>query len=69
MAQVASPSRSHTWPRLRCRSASDRADETENELLRLLSAKDYRAFMRLAVTSRKNILVSGPTGSAMRSAG
>ena len=29
----------------------------------LLDAKDYRAFMRLAVASRKNIVVSGPTGS------
>ena len=33
------------------------------ELLRLLDAQDYEAFMRLAVVSRKNILVSGPTGS------
>ena len=31
--------------------------------LRLLEARDYEAFMRLAVVSRKNILVSGPTGS------
>ena len=38
-------------------------DETERELLRLLVAGEYVAFMRLAVTSRKNILVSGPTGS------
>ncbi len=35
----------------------------EGELLRLLSAGDYVSFMRLAVVSRKNILVSGPTGS------
>ena len=33
------------------------------ELLRLLAARDYPAFMRLAVRGRKNILVSGPTGS------
>jgi type IV secretion system protein VirB11 len=38
-------------------------DETEEELLRLLGSSDYEAFMRLAVRSRKNILVSGPTGS------
>jgi type IV secretion system protein VirB11 len=38
-------------------------DETERELLRLLSAGEYEAFMRLAVGARKNILVSGPTGS------
>ncbi len=36
---------------------------TELELLRLLSNGDYPAFMRLAVRSRQNILVSGPTGS------
>ena len=30
---------------------------------RLLDACDYPSFMRLAVLSRKNILVSGPTGS------
>ena len=33
------------------------------ELLKLLESQDYEAFMRLAVLSRKNILVSGPTGS------
>jgi type IV secretion system protein VirB11 len=38
-------------------------DDTEQELLRLISANEYEAFMRLAVRSRKNILVSGPTGS------
>jgi type IV secretion system protein VirB11 len=38
-------------------------DEAEAELLRLLAAADYEAFMRLAVKARKNILVSGPTGS------
>jgi type IV secretion system protein VirB11 len=45
------------------RRATDSADETETELLRLLAQKDYEAFMRLAVVSRKNILVSGATGS------
>lgn len=38
-------------------------DETEQELLKLLARRDYEAFMRLAVISRRNILVSGPTGS------
>jgi type IV secretion system protein VirB11 len=45
------------------RQAGQNLDDTEEELLRLLSASDYEAFMRLAVRSRKNILVSGPTGS------
>jgi type IV secretion system protein VirB11 len=45
------------------RRASETLDETEGELLRLLEAQSYEAFMRLAVVSRKNILVSGPTGS------
>ncbi len=45
------------------RRASDALDETETDLVRLLEAQDYEAFMRLAVVSRKNILVSGPTGS------
>lgn len=35
----------------------------EPELQRLHAANDYQAFMRLAVRSRCNILVSGPTGS------
>ena len=43
--------------------ASSELDPTEEELLRLLGRQDYEAFMRLAVRSRKNILVSGPTGS------
>jgi type IV secretion system protein VirB11 len=45
------------------RRSSSTLDETEQELLRLLASKDYEAFMRLAVKGRKNILVSGPTGS------
>jgi type IV secretion system protein VirB11 len=45
------------------RRAGQKLDDTEEELLRLLSSSDYEAFMRLAVRSRKNILVSGPTGS------
>lgn len=39
------------------------ADQVEPKLLELLAAKEYEAFMRLAVVARKNILVSGPTGS------
>jgi type IV secretion system protein VirB11 len=45
------------------RRASDALDETETELLRLLETQEYESFMRLAVLARKNILVSGPTGS------
>jgi len=45
------------------RRAGQKLDGTEEELLRLLSSSDYEHFMRLAVRSRKNILVSGPTGS------
>jgi type IV secretion system protein VirB11 len=45
------------------RRAVGALDEVERELLHLLATGDYRAFMRLAVLSRKNILVSGPTGS------
>jgi type IV secretion system protein VirB11 len=45
------------------RQSGQKLDGTEEELLRLLASSDYEAFMRLAVHSRKNILVSGPTGS------
>jgi type IV secretion system protein VirB11 len=45
------------------RRASEALDNTETELMKLLEAEDYESFMRLAVVSRKNILVSGPTGS------
>ena len=45
------------------RRAGDMLDETETQLLQLLAVGDYESFMRLAVRSRKNILVSGPTGS------
>ena len=47
----------------RTRRATPVLDHTETELLRMLASGDYLAFMRLAVRSRKNILVSGPTGS------
>jgi type IV secretion system protein VirB11 len=45
------------------RRATEALEDSESELLRLLEAKHYEAFMRVAVQSRKNILVSGPTGS------
>lgn len=45
------------------RQAARTLDETDAELLRLLAAEDFESFMRTAVRSRKNILVSGPTGS------
>ena len=45
------------------RRATDALDETEIRLLEQLEAREYEAFLRLAVRSRKNILVSGPTGS------
>jgi type IV secretion system protein VirB11 len=45
------------------RRATDALDESEATLLRLLEVQAYEDFMRLAVTSHKNILVSGPTGS------
>jgi type IV secretion system protein VirB11 len=38
-------------------------DAVDAELLALLANAEFEAFMRLAVASRKNILVSGPTGS------
>lgn len=44
-------------------SADASLAESEQELLRLLAARQYEAFLRLAVRTRKNILVSGPTGS------
>jgi type IV secretion system protein VirB11 len=47
----------------RARRSSDALDDMERELLSLLAGGEYVAFMRLAVKSRKNILVSGPTGS------
>jgi type IV secretion system protein VirB11 len=38
-------------------------EDREAELKRLHAAGEYQAFLRLAVLSRRNILVSGPTGS------
>jgi type IV secretion system protein VirB11 len=45
------------------RRAGSALETSEIRLLELLAAQDFESFMRLAVTSRKNVLVSGPTGS------
>ena len=45
------------------RRSSESVDETEQTLLKLLSARDYEQFMVAAVKARKNIVVSGQTGS------
>ena len=45
------------------RRASETLDAIEQELLALLAARDYEAFMGLAVRAKKNIIVSGATGS------
>jgi type IV secretion system protein VirB11 len=45
------------------RRASAHLQDYEQELLRLLDARDYEAFLRLAVRCRRNIIVSGPTGT------
>ncbi len=47
----------------RAKPAGKMLDAIEQELLALLQRCDFEAFMRLAVRSRKNIVVSGPTGS------
>lgn len=47
----------------RCIAACDALDSTEQELLALLEAREFERFLDLAVKSRKNIVVSGPTGS------
>jgi type IV secretion system protein VirB11 len=45
------------------RRSSNTLDAAETELLALLEAQEFERFMRLAVLTRRNILVSGPTGS------
>jgi type IV secretion system protein VirB11 len=45
------------------RRADSSCDPCAEQLLALLTRAQWEAFMRLAVRSRKNILVSGPTGS------
>ena len=45
------------------RHAESLCEEVDQELARLHATRDFPAFMRLAVQARKNIVVSGPTGS------
>ena len=47
----------------RVRHDTDSVDAREQELLALRDARDYAGFLRLAVESRLNIVVSGATGS------
>lgn len=47
----------------RCVPASGELDETEQTLLRLHQAREFEEFLRVAVGVRKNIIVSGATGS------
>jgi type IV secretion system protein VirB11 len=47
----------------RARRSTGALDDTESRLVELLQAQEFEEFMRVAVTSRKNIVVSGPTGS------
>jgi type IV secretion system protein VirB11 len=47
----------------RLQSIAAQSDDTDSELVRLLAARQYPAFLSLAVKARKNILVSGATGS------
>jgi type IV secretion system protein VirB11 len=47
----------------RTRSATDGVDPVDATLRGHLASRDFEAFMRLAVRARKNIVVSGPTGS------
>lgn len=45
------------------RRAENAGDPYESQLLRHIERSEFEAFMRCAVRGRKNILVSGPTGS------
>src|SRR5688572_7110933 len=47
----------------RCIPASNELDDTEQKLLHLHQTGQFGAFLRVAVRARKNIIVSGPTGS------
>lgn len=48
--------------RIACRAGHSRP-QTDCELLQLLHARSYADFLRVAVINRKNIVISGPTGS------
>lgn len=45
------------------RATDTTTNPNDIELARLLAERDYEAFFRLSVRARKNIIVSGPTGS------
>jgi type IV secretion system protein VirB11 len=47
----------------RAQHLGDAVDPVQPQLLALLERRDYVGFMRLAVICKRNILVSGPTGS------
>lgn len=47
----------------RCVPASSELDDTEKTLLRLHKAREFEEFLSVAVRARKNIIVSGATGS------
>ena len=46
-----------------CRASSDALSPTEDELVRLKGAGNWREFLELAVKSKQNLIVSGATGS------
>jgi type IV secretion system protein VirB11 len=52
----------------RCKEASSKLDDTEQRLLKLKDQHNYIEFLKLAVLSKKNILVSGVTGSGKTTA-
>lgn len=47
----------------RCVPSSGELDETERVLIQLHKAREFEEFLRIAVRARKNIVVSGATGS------
>lgn len=47
----------------RCVPATNELDATEQTLLHLHQAREFEEFLRVAVRARKNIIVSGATGS------
>jgi type IV secretion system protein VirB11 len=52
----------------RCKEVSNELDAVEHQLLELKQQHNYIDFLKLAVLSRKNILVSGVTGSGKTTA-
>jgi type IV secretion system protein VirB11 len=47
----------------KAKASGEALDDTDARLGELLKTQSYEEFMRLAVRAKKNILVSGPTGS------